>query len=194
MHLRWDGYQTVHQPRNHIHAEVYFQTVIPGFALERLVHLRVPGLLLIPGRGGGHDQRESATVPAPRRNPRAARCWLMQLSNTSPWLRPSSRLRKLGIVVSSESPPRRSPAKRGSDSILYSSLPTPVRCDCRRAAGNAPARSSPAGTAADHGLGAGKTGQSRPAFLLRGQIILAHKKPLAMRIFLVIYQFGKRGL
>ena len=57
VHISWSGDQTVHQPRHHIHADVQLHAEIPVFALARLVHLRIPGFLLILGRGGGCDQR-----------------------------------------------------------------------------------------------------------------------------------------
>ena len=57
VHVGGRGDQTVHQSRHHVHADVQLHTEIPVFTLARLVHLRVPGFLLILGRGGGRDQR-----------------------------------------------------------------------------------------------------------------------------------------
>ena len=57
VHVGGRGDQTVHQPRHHVHADVQIQAEIPAAALARLVHLWVPGFLLILGRGGGRDQR-----------------------------------------------------------------------------------------------------------------------------------------
>ena len=57
VHMGGRGDQTVHQPRHHVPADVQLHAEIPVVARARLVHLRIPGFLLILGRGGGRDQR-----------------------------------------------------------------------------------------------------------------------------------------
>ncbi len=49
VHVAGRGDQTVHQPRHHVHADVQLQFKIPVVALARLVHLWIPGFLLILG-------------------------------------------------------------------------------------------------------------------------------------------------
>ncbi len=76
-------------------------TEIPVFTLARLVHLRIPGFLLILGRGGSRDQRgihDCALAQA-----QSAGGQMLIDAAEQDLAQPCSRWRKLRIVVSPES-------------------------------------------------------------------------------------------